>query len=69
MRGSVWLRALPPVVSNAVIVGLVLTYAYGIDILWMNILTVGLGEAAVCYILGVPLIKLLARQPFLKKFR
>lgn len=55
-------RALPPVLCNAVIVGLVLTYAYGIDMLWMNMLTVGLGEAVVCYVLGVPMIKLLSRQ-------
>lgn len=69
MRGNVWLKALPPVICNAVIVGLVLTYAYGIDVLWMNILTVGLGEAVVCYVLGVPLVKVLAKQPFFKKFR
>ena len=64
-----WLAALPPVICNAVIVGLVLTYAYGIDVLWMNMLTVGLGEAVVCYVLGVPLVKLLEKQPFLKKWK
>jgi len=69
IKGNVWLKALPPVLCNAVIVGLVLTYAYGIDVLWMNMLTVGLGEAAVCYVLGVPLIKLLQRQHFLKKWK
>ena len=57
-----YLAPLPPVLCNAVIVGLVLTYAYGIDMLWMNMLTVGLGEAVVCYVLGVPMIKLLSRQ-------
>ena len=62
MRASIWVRALPPVLCNADIVGLVLTYAYGIDMLWMNMLTVGLGEAVVCYVLGVPMIKLLSRQ-------
>ena len=67
VKHNTWLAALPPVVCNAVIVGLVLTYAYGIDMLWMNMLTVGLGEAVVCYVLGVPLIKLLQKQPFLKK--
>lgn len=67
IKGSIWLRALPPVISNAVIVGLVLTYAYGIDMLWMNMLTVGLGEAVVCYVLGVPLIKVLEKQPSLMK--
>ena len=62
MRASIWGRGLPPVLCNAIIVGLVLTYAYGIDMLWMNMLTVGLGEAVVCYVLGVPMIKLLSRQ-------
>ena len=57
-----WMAWLPPVLCNAIIVGLVLTYAYGIDMLWMNMLTVGLGEAVVCYVLGVPMIKLLSRQ-------
>lgn len=62
MRGNIWLKALPPVLCNAVIIGMVLTYAYGIDILWMNMLTVGFGEAVVCYALGVPLIKLLEKR-------
>ncbi len=62
MRGGIWLRALPPVMCNAVVIGLVLTYAYGIDALWLNMLTVGLGQAAVCYALGVPLVKLLQKQ-------
>ena len=39
-----------------------LTYAYGIDMLWMNMLTVGLGEAVVCYLLGVPMVRLLAKR-------
>ena len=69
MRGNAFVKALPPVICNAVIVGMVLTYAYGIDILWMNMLTVGLGEAVVCYVLGVPLVKLLEKQPVVKKLR
>ena len=67
LRGNVFVKALPPVICNAVIIGLVLTYAYGIDMLWMNMLTVGLGQAVVCYVLGVPLIKLLEKQPIVKK--
>jgi len=69
LRAGLLVKALPPVVCNAVIIGLVLTYAYGIDMLWMNMLTVGLGEAVVCYVLGVPLIKLLEKQPALKKWK
>jgi len=69
IRGNLFLKALPPVACNAVIVGMVLTYAYGIDMLWMNMLTVGIGEAVVCYVLGVPLMKLLSKQPILQKFK
>jgi len=69
IRGSVWLRALPPVLCNAVIIGLVLTYGYGIDLLWMNMLTVGVGQAVVCYVLGVPLVMVLEKQPLLQKWK
>jgi len=69
IRGSVWLRALPPVLCNAVIIGLVLTYGYGIDLLWMNMLTVGVGQAVVCYALGVPLVRVLEKQPLLQKWK
>ena len=69
IRGNVFLKAIPPVICNAMIVGMVLTYAYGIDVLWMNMLTVGFGEAVVCYVLGVPLVKLLEKQPIVKKLK
>ena len=61
IKGSVWVKALPPVLANGVIVGLVLTYAYGLNTLWLNMLTVAAGEAAVCYALGVSMIKLLEK--------
>ena len=61
IKGSLWLKALPPVLVNAVVVGLVLTYAYGLNTLLLNMLTVGAGEAVVCYALGVPMMKLLNR--------
>ena len=64
---NVYLAALPPVVCNAVIVGAEIAWfvvqdggafwpAYG-----LNALTVGLGELAACYLLGVPLAKLLGK--------
>ena len=61
IKGSLWLKALPPVLVNAMVVGLVLTYAYGLNTLLLNMLTVGAGEAVVCYALGVPMMKLLNR--------
>lgn len=69
IKGSIWLRALPPVLCNAVIIGLVITYAYGVDLLWMNMLTVGLGQAVVCYVLGVPLVRVLEKQPLIQKWK
>jgi len=65
---NLWLAALPPVACNAVIVGAEIAWftvqnggafwtAYG-----LNALTVGLGEAAACYILGVPLARLLGKS-------
>ena len=69
---NVWLAAVPPVLCNAAIVGAEIAWfamqdgaafwpAYG-----MNALTVGLGEAAVCFLLGIPLMRTLAKIPVLK---
>ena len=65
---NVYLAALPPVVCNAVIVGAEIAWftvqdggafwpAYG-----LNALTVGLGELAACYLLGVPLARLMEKS-------
>lgn len=65
---NLYLAALPPVICNAVIVGAEIAWfvvqdggtfwaAYGI-----NALTVGLGELAACYLLGVPLARMLGKS-------
>lgn len=69
-----WLAPLPPVLCNAVIVGAVIAfettpggfsgtfwaaYAY-------NALTIGIGEAAACYLLGGLLLAALPRIPALR---
>lgn len=65
---NLWLAALPPVLCNMVIVGAEIAWfevqnggafwpAYG-----LNALTVGLGEAAACYLLGMPLAKMAAKS-------
>ena len=64
---NLYLAALPPVLCNAVIVGAEIAWftvqeggafwpAYG-----LNALTVGLGELAACYLLGVPLARMLGK--------
>lgn len=65
---NLWLAALPPVVCNMAIVGAEIAWftvrdggafwpAYG-----LNALTVGLGEAAACYLLGVPLARMAGKS-------
>lgn len=66
------LAALPPVLCNAAIVGAEIAWfcvqdgdaflpAYA-----LNALTVGLGEAVACFVLGIPLLQLLPRIPSLR---
>ena len=60
-RQTLWLAALMPVVINAVVIGMMLWLAYGLHP-YISVLTVGAGQAAVCYGLGVPLVRLLAQR-------
>ena len=67
-----YLAPLPPVICNAVIVGAEIAWffpegmsfwaAYG-----LNAFTVGIGELAVCCLLGLPLLKWAERTPALLK--
>jgi len=66
-----WLAPLPPVICNAVIVGAVITVQeVSMDLFWgtflYNAVTVGLGEAVACYVLGGLLLTLLPRVPALR---
>lgn len=55
-----WLVPVPPVICNAVIVGLELSIVYKMP-LWTTILSVGSGEAVVCFVGGYALIFALER--------
>ena len=57
------LAILPPVVINAVVIGIVLYYAVGAPLL-LEMGTIFLTQAAVCYVVGYPLYLLLNRSPF-----
>ena len=61
-RGNKWIAAFWPVICNALIVGVML-YAMSGGSWLLNIVTVGLGEAAVCYLLGIPLVNALEKNP------
>ncbi|MBR3107017.1 MAG: QueT transporter family protein [Clostridia bacterium] len=60
LRKNLYLAALMPVLSNAIIIGIMLHVAFG-EPLWMSMLTVGAGEALACFVLGIPLIKALEK--------
>lgn len=67
-----WLAALPPVLCNALIVGAEIAWfsvqdgAAFLPAFFLNAFSVGLGEAAACYALGIPLLRLLPRIPSLR---
>lgn len=58
LRRNQWLAALMPVVFNGLIIGGMLSVVYALPFL-ATAATVVLGEAAVCYMLGLPLVGLL----------
>ena len=69
-----WLAAIPPVLCNAVIVGAEVAYFSVLDgaafgpAFAFNALTVGLGELIACFALGVPLIRWMQRNPYMREF-
>ena len=63
LRDHKILVPLPPVIANAVMVGMELYYFYNVDFsLPACMFWVGLGEAAACYLLGYPLILVLDKH-------
>lgn len=62
----IWLATLPTILSNAIIVPLVLKFAYGLpDLIPFMMLTVGIGEIVTAGILGTLLYFSLERNKFL----
>lgn len=61
LRRSQWLAALMPVVMNGLVVGGMLSVLYALPFA-ATAATVALGEAAVCYMLGLPLVSLLHKR-------
>lgn len=53
LRKNKWLAPVGPVLSNALIVPVVLFYAYGIQPIWFSFITVTIGEVISCGILGM----------------
>lgn len=58
LRHRPWLAALMPVLFNGLIVGAVLSLVFSLPF-WPTAGSVALSEAAVCYMLGLPLSRLI----------
>lgn len=58
LRANRWLAALPPVLINAVAIGMLLHFVADAP-LWLTMLYIGLGQAVACYGLGLPLVSVL----------
>ncbi len=53
---NIYLGVLMPVVSNAILVSIELYLSLNIGPVWLSMITVGLGEATVLYLIGIPLM-------------
>lgn len=62
---NIYLAALWPVLANAIIIGAELHYLIDAPLI-MTCIYVGLGEAGACYIVGVPLMKILVNRNILQ---
>lgn len=62
------LAPLPPVLINALVIGFEISYLFtGMDFLLLNMVSVGIGQAVICYGLGVPLMIVLKKGDLYKK--
>ncbi len=61
------LAPLPPVLINALAVGVILKYTLNLPFL-ASALWVGIGEALSCYVLGLLMLSMIEKNPRLKKY-
>lgn len=71
-KGLALAASVPPVVFNAVIVGLEISFFFmdtpaTLPVILFNMLTVGLGEIVSCSVLGVGLVKIIEANPELRR--
>ena len=67
-RKNIWVAAVWPAVFNGLIVGLLLKYVYQMEMsLPLLMLSVAAGELVICYVLGIPLVKLLEKTSLFRK--
>ncbi|URZ00051.1 QueT transporter family protein [Clostridium felsineum] len=62
-----YIAPLPPIISNAVIVGLELKIATHAPF-FVNAIWVGIGEIVACFVLGLPLLSFIEKSKILNRF-
>lgn len=67
LRMTHFIALLPPVLFNGLIIGAVLSKAYGIGHFWLCAGQIALSEALVVYIIGLPLLLFLSKKENLYK--
>lgn len=63
---NIWLAAAPPVIVNAVIIGLMLHLLTDVP-LSATMLYIMLGQAAACYCIGIPLMSFLEKKQLISR--
>ncbi len=63
---NIFIAALWPVISNMIIIGVELHYLLDVPLIATSIY-VGLGEAGACYIVGLPLMKILEKRNIISR--
>ncbi len=61
LKRKKFLVPLPPILINAVVIGYIISYLYGLPLI-MSMLWVGLGQTIACYGIGYPLLLLLDKN-------
>ncbi|MBR5520988.1 MAG: QueT transporter family protein [Oscillospiraceae bacterium] len=65
------LSALPPVIINAVVVGwelcIMINGSFNPVVFWAQAISVGLGQAVSCMVLGVLMVRIIEKHPALKE--
>ncbi len=68
---KVWLAAIPPVISNGIIIGAVLAFTLTPDAFLASFgafgIQIALEEAVVCFLLGIPLVAFIKKLGILNK--
>lgn len=62
-----YLAPLPPVVINAVVVGIILNYTFQLPLV-ITMLWVGLGELIACYVIGLPFLFVISKNEKLQNY-